>query len=546
MSHSSKIFNVTPVDVQNRSGYDESHEHILSMPVGTLVPVMCKEIIPNTKISLGAFAEVNLPPMATDFYGRVDLEMQCFFVPGRLLFGGFEDSFRHDTGEAAPAGSVINSYLPGAYDVPVDDVLTKGTLADYLGIKLRAVNPTPPASVPTVVIPNILPFVGYHLIWQEFYRDSRLQVPILFNRSNIVPSTNAISQIPGYYGKSDGTQALYQYGIASSAATNFVDGVSLFSTRQRAYAKDRFTNATYQPQQGSPTVLQAAVSGGNAQITMGGIFSLYSMDQWKRTRNISGRYGEQQMAEFGCYPESYICDRPIYLGQTVVNVYNKSVYQGNSITSSLPEVTQNNPFRSATGAKYGSPLGVGSGSLCDSFTASERGYLYVIASIVPHAYYSSGSEMKFFRYRVGDFASPLLQSTGDEPIYKSELLDSYGSFGEFGSAYVFGYTQRFSDYKWENDKVSGELREVGNMSAFALKRNFNSSVTLGTSFIEIPKTALDEVSATESVKTSYFGAWADIFFSLKMSMPLSAYTIPSLGRLHDAHTVMVENGGKRL
>ena len=545
MSHSSKIFNVTPVDVQNRSGYDESHEHILSMPVGTLVPVMCKEIIPNTKISLGAFAEVNLPPMATDFYGRVDLEMQAFFVPGRLLFAGFEDTFRHDTGEAAPPGSAISNYLPGCDGVPVDNVLTKNTLADYLGIKLVA---TGAQTVPTVTIPNILPFVGYHLIWQEFYRDSRLQVPCLFGRGSYALSntvSNAISQLPGFF-TTGNTQLKFTYGSGSSANTTFVDGVSLFDTRQRAYAKDRFTNATYQPQQGSPTVLQAAVSGGNAQITMGGIFSLYSMDQWKRTRNISGRYGEQQMAEFGCYPESYICDRPIYLGQTIVNIYNKSVYQGNSLTTAYPSTSQYNPFSSSTGAKYGSPLGVGSGSLIDSFTATERGYLYVIASIVPHAYYSSGSDMKFFRYRVGDFASPLLQSTGDEPLFKSELLDTYGSFGEFGSSYVFGYTQRFSDYKWENDKVSGELRHGGSMDAFALKRNFTGSVTLGSSFIEIPKNALDEVAATSGVLTSNFGAWADIFFNLKMSMPLSAYTIPSLGRMHDAHTVMVDNGGKRL
>ena len=91
MAHLSKIFKQQPVDIPNRSGMDLSFENVLSMTTGTLIPVLVEEVLPNETYSLGYMCEAQLPPMATEFYGRIDMRLEAFFVPNRILWGGWQD-----------------------------------------------------------------------------------------------------------------------------------------------------------------------------------------------------------------------------------------------------------------------------------------------------------------------------------------------------------------------------------------------------------------------------------------------------------------------
>ena len=85
MAHSSPVFSRVPIELPNRSGFDCSHENMGTMTCGTLVPVLVDELLPNDTISLGSAFQVQLPPIASDFYGRVDFVLEAFYVPCRLL-----------------------------------------------------------------------------------------------------------------------------------------------------------------------------------------------------------------------------------------------------------------------------------------------------------------------------------------------------------------------------------------------------------------------------------------------------------------------------
>lgn len=85
MSHLSKIFTDQKVDIPNRSGFDMSHENMGTMKVGTLTPVLCEEVLPNETYSIGSLMQIQLPPMATNFYGRIDCRLEAFFVPNRIV-----------------------------------------------------------------------------------------------------------------------------------------------------------------------------------------------------------------------------------------------------------------------------------------------------------------------------------------------------------------------------------------------------------------------------------------------------------------------------
>lgn len=545
MSHYSKVLNKVPVQIPNKSGFDLSHENLFTAKCGTLYPVMVDTLLPNDTISLGHSSQLQLPPMATDFYGRVMGKFEAFFVPFRVLYGGWQDLITHPVnGDNYPAGTTVNQkakVLPTLRGLKTQ--MLAGSLADYLGRKIDSFSTDTAASTQDVF--NPLPFLAYHKIYNDWYRDSRIQQEV-FQRNHTVASSSDTA-----YFDSLPYQSLYgvNAAIVSGANLNCADGVSALSLRQRNWERDYFTNATPKPQAGDPAQLAFSVADGQGSFTIASLRAANALQQWLERNNIAGyRYGDQIKAQFGIYPADAVTDRAIYLGSHTVDIYNRSVYQQNySTESSIAGSSIPNPFQSV-GSKYGSPQGVGENSLVDRFTASEHGFIFVMFSIVPRAYYGTG-DRRYLRYaRQSDFAFPLLAGVGDQEIYLSELSNE----GSGTPAYdrVFGYTQRFSEYKYMDDEVHGLLRDGQSLSAFALKRSFvKEDVALGSDFLQIPQEFLDQVGAyygSDDSKVNSFGAWCDVFFAYKKVSTLPAYSIPTLGDPKDTHTEVIDNGGKRL
>ena len=81
--------------------------------------------------------QVQLPPMATDFYGRIDACIEAFFVPYRILWGGWQSFITHPTTNPYSPNVPRPTSLPSiSMSVAGADVYFKrGSLADYLGCK---------------------------------------------------------------------------------------------------------------------------------------------------------------------------------------------------------------------------------------------------------------------------------------------------------------------------------------------------------------------------------------------------------------------------
>lgn len=522
MAHYNKIFNKVPIQVLNKSGFDMSHENFFTANCGTLVPCMVDELLPNDTISLGVASQINLPPMATDFYGRIYADYHAFFVPFRILYGGWQELITHpQDGDIYPEGTPSlqkSKYLP--YLTVPAAMQSAGTLADYLGFKRYS------AASTSAEIANPLPFLAYHKIYDDWYRDSRIQRPC-FTKGN---SPDAFNQLP--------TSTNYNNSPLAISFAGCTDGVSAFALRQRNWSKDYFTNATPKPQAGEASTLAFDVdtAEGTGAFTIASLRAANSLQQWMERNNLAGyRYGDQIKAQFGIYPSDAVTDRAIYLGSVSTNVYNKSVYtQSNPDSSTAPST--NNPFKTA-GAKYASPVGVGNGSLVEKFTATEHGFIFVMFSLMPQAMYSTGTRRYLTRSSSADFAFPILSGVGDQEIYNSELVA--------GTEGTFGYTQRYSEYKFMDDQVHGKLRDGQDLSSFCLQRTFASSPALGSDFLKVPTDFLDQVTAV-TADASKYGCWVDAYFKYKKSSTLPAYSIPTLGDLHNTHTEVIDNGGKRL
>ena len=601
MAHLSKIFKQQPVDIPNRSGMDLSFENILSMTTGTLIPVLVEEVLPNETYSLGYMCEAQLPPMATEFYGRIDMRLEAFFVPNRILWAGWQDFMTMP---------VYNPFFPEVYRPTVlpnihrtfkyanytelkttygfdTDYMAEselpffgpGSLSDYLGIKVQG--GTESASMNEfVTIPNMLSFLAYHKIYDDWYRNPNIVTP-LFVRSNgaandnisFLPYNNIIDTEVNKYAASllgiTGGQtytdqpeighlsysmplssSLAFYGNASSSAIDKQKTPNLFSLHQRCWEKDYYTTCTFYPQAAmSPASI--AIPDGASNLTIPQIRSANVLQRWLERNNIAGmRYSDQIKATWGVLPSDALLDRPLFLGSSKFGLYTKGV--SNSTYSAESETYNRNPFNGAVGSRAGSTHGYGKDSLFDTFTSTEHGFLMVIASVVPHAYYGSGTRRYLSRSKIGDFANPLLQGLGEQAVTVTELMmNPYlaitGSTVEspksiFSTDY-FGYQQQYSEYKYHDDEVHGLLQPTGSLSAFTLQRYFDN-FQLSKDFVEIAIDELDSVLAADYSLGAV--TWADFFFSFKKVTPLAEYVIPTLGDLKNTHKENVPYRGRQL
>lgn len=578
MSHSSRLFEQHKVQIKNKSGFDLAHSNFLTQTCGTLTPVCTVPMLPGDSISLGFMSQIKLPPMATSFYGRVDYRLEAFFVPYRILWGGWENFYTQPV--ADPYGTTVDRphFLPNISDVVTGSFLSgrfgRGSLADYLGVKGVKPNNAPmnATTLYQVEIKNALPFLAYHKIYDDWYRNANLQKPV-FVRHNSYTRDNALSGLPyvsttvsidDYSGSAgsngsglpidvddSGTFPLNSLGFRGTqrgallAKSTFVDGVSLYSLRQRNWSKDYFTTATLYPQQ-SGTTAGASISaftpseGEDTQFTISQIRQANILQKWLERNNIAGsRYADQIRATFGVLPSDAMLDRAIFLGGSSFGIYTNSIAQ--SVNSDKGQST--NPYSGTAGADSGQTSGFGKDSLIDKFTATEHGIIMVIGSIVPHATYSTGSSRMFAMSSYGDIPNPMFEGLGQESILAAELAPL--GFAAADDS-VFGYVDQYAWCKYMNDEVHGLLVDGENLESFALQRSFDlNSAKLDSSFITIPTNFLDQVLAVKQ-EGAGFSAWTNMYFDIKKTSLLSQYTIPTLGEPKNTHTESIPNTGRYL
>lgn len=566
MSKTTRLFQKMPVEIPNRSGFDMSHLNVGTMKVGTLVPVLVEPVYPNDILSLGVNASVQLPPMASDFIGKVDLKLEAFFCPNRILWQGWKKfvNMRNVDQNATIVDRLPKIVLPNQADANMD-YIGPGTLADYLGVKLLSQDESY-ITGDHIIINNPLPFLAYAKIYDSWYRDKVVQKSLFFTPDEFDNMSNgalyqgatkeefAAGLMPYWFGP-DGLNSSYMVKSSTvsgrvsdfdwTAFYQFADESTLFDLRQRNWAKDYFTSATPKPQAGDPVSLEFGVDmqGETASFSIAALRAANSLQKFVERRNIAGsEYQDQINVDWGIMPSDAITQHPIYLGSQSVPVYNHTVAQ--TANGSLAG-NERNPFSKTVGASFGKSQAFSNGSLLDSFKATEHGFLMVIASIVPHAFYATGTRKYLMYNEFGDFPVPALAGVGDQAIAVGEIQDTQ----DFYSTDTFGYTNRFAEAKYHGDEVHGLLRDGESLEHFAVQRSFrregSNSLKIGSDFIKIKDTAMDNVTAVATTLSQY-GCWYEMYFNFRKSAVLPAYSIPTLGDEKNTHTEMVDKGGKRL
>lgn len=599
MAHSSKIFDSQPITVQNLNGFDLSHLNCGTSKCGQLVPVLRKLLMQGSKISVGAAVNVELPPLATNFFGKIDFCIELFFVPCAILYGGWRQFISNQVATMFPASQddvlAVGGYaLPlldmsvvpfgGSYDytAAAKKVFTlqqkNDGLSDYLGVRYEQ----QALSGSGTLHLNLLPYLAYHKVVDTFYRnttvtktwfavnpnvgfgvstdavghdfDDSMETPSSNSIMGVLPNKNVSLVWHSFYtrepafkeddnvGEAEVLSSNNIFGTINLADITFPDGVTVLETRQRCYSRDYFTACSLDTQQGSPATLQMDVDlvDGTTELTVKSLRSIVALQRFEEKLNYDPSYRGIMRNLFGTTPKDALLDEPAYIGRLVLPVYQKSVYQQVNIGSG----TSSNPFVGAgdLGAKGAAGSFSGEGSFCKGYKIGSFGYLMALASLVPHAMYGYGIDREMLANDIGDFPFPDLQTVGMDEVFVAEI---YADVQYNRLKKTFGYLPRYSYVKYIDDSVHGELRPNRALESFALQRFFSQEPELSTDFVTIAQSDLDGVFAT-SVSVSNFSCWYEIFWEFKAAMPLAAFCIPTLGELHDVHTINTTQGGSRL
>ena len=521
-----------PLKVQKPSGFNLSFQNILTSKPGTITPLLCHELIPNSKVDLKATIQASLPPLAFDTFMRCALKVQAFFVPMRILVGSFEDFFTNQFRDAD--GTTYYPILPliQADELTAGHVFDPGTLADYLGFKSDFV-------APESFQLSMMPFLAYHRIYEDWFRNTKLQRSIYeYDAQSSAFSSIGVSHLPYIFPNILEGNYVYDMQFSYPDSFLFADGHNLFDLRQCNFEDDYFTIAT--PNVSDKDVV---ISTPSDKFSIGALRGGNALQIYADRHNIAGpRYVDRLRSDYNAHLSEGVAQRCILLGSQEFEVYSKGIY---SQSPAAQGSQVNNPFDSV-GARYGDAYAAGNGSLAH-FTAEEPGYLMVVCELVPRVTYGTGVDRKFLRYlgegSITDMANPILQGIGNQPIFERELN------GNLGSESVFGYTERFADWKTKCDELHGLVRDGQSLQAMVLQRTFagTDDPRIGNDFIQIPTDYLDQITAVTAAVSNY-GYWLDSFFDFKVVMPLAPYSIPTLEDVSSEHndTVLVRPGGQRI
>jgi len=465
-----------------RSKFSLSNYKLLTCDMGELVPIGLTEVLPGDSIQHATSLLLRVSPLLAPVMHPVQVRVHHWFVPHRIVWSDWENFI---TG--GPDGEDASVHPTIAFG---EGGVEEGSLADYLGIPTIA-----DAESRTV---SALPFRGYQLIWNEFYRDQDLQqeAPITLGSGNDTETERDLQNVAwekDYFTSSrpwtqKGPEVTVPFGTSAPVISNG-NQVEFLNTALGSVGANWGQIGTEYAIQGIDEEGRDLIFGTEtglaadlANATAVGVNSLREAFALQRYAEARARYGSrytEYLRYLGVRSSDARLQRPEYLG-------------GGKQTIQFSEVLQSSPDSADPDTGVGVMRGHGIAAMRSNRYRrffEEHGYVFTLLSVKPRTMYAQGLPRTWSRRTKEDYFQKELQHIGQQEVYNREVY--WPGDAEDG---VFGYQDRYDEYRRTESAIAGQFRSTLDFWHYA--RLFASAPTLNSDFIR--STPTKRVNAVQS------------------------------------------------
>lgn len=457
-----------------RSKHNLSHYRMMTCGMGQLIPIACLEVLPGDTFQHKADALIRMAPLNTPVMHNVDVRVHHFFVANRTIWSDWEDFI---TGETANPIPTMNS------------TLDKYSVNAYLG--------QPPVASAAQI--SQLPLRAYNAIVNEYYLDQDLQTERT-NTDNTIArcawGKDYFTTARPWTQKGDdvtvpiGDRAPIK-GLGASTQSYSTSSGNVYETDGTAattYAKylptDTSNTGIFEedPDNAGFPNIYADLTDASA-IDINELRTAFALQRYQEARARYGSRYTEYLRYLGITPSDARLQRPEFLG-------------GGTTRLNFSEVLQTADGLAATRYGVGDMWGHGIAGLRGNRYRKffeEHGYVISLMSVRPKAIYQNGIHRSWLRTTKEDYYQKELEFVGQQEITNNEVVLNTTDGTE-----VFGYTDRYRDYREQPSLVQGDFRDTLNM--WHLARSLPQGTTLNSDFVECdPSNRIYQVDDDQSL-----------------------------------------------
>ena len=535
-SASAHAFAMIPRADIPRSSFRMQTTHKTTFSAASVIPVYVQEVLPGDSFNLAMTA---FSRMATPIYPLMDnlyLESFFFFVPCRLLWSNWVKFM----GEQTNPGDSISYAIPQIVS-PAGGFPRLGVY-DYMGL------PCAPNLGGNTISINALPLRAYNLIYNEWFRDENLQNSLVKNTGDGPDTSTNYNTFQRGKRHDYFTSCLpfVQKGTAISlpltgnatvrtgaelitgAATNAIwrqatagalpiQNVALAFGGSQSIQSATTASGALQGSGLYPSNLYADLSTATSTTINALRLAFQTQKLLERDARGGTRYTEIVRSHFGVTSPDARLQRPEFLGggMSPVNITPVAQQSQTGLTGGTTPL--------GTLAGVGTNLARGHG-FSRAFT--EHGYILGLVNVRGDIAYQQGIRKLWSRSTRYDFYFPVFAALGEQAVLNKEIY----SDGSANDAAVFGYQERWAEYRYHPSMITGYFNSTNPtpLDAWHLSQKFTALPTLASTFITDGSdlTVQRVVAAGAGAGGQQF--LCDIFFDVKAARPMPMYSVPGL------------------